>query len=290
MFGYVREYTPELKVKEAGLYKAVYCGLCKSMGKCTGNCSRLTLSYDVTFLAVARMALEKTKYCIKDRRCFVHPIKKRPMMERNGVLDYCARASVLLSYGKLCDDINDSKGIKRAAYKLVKPFFSSAKKRAGISELYEQIEMYLSELSECERKKTASVDIPAEIFGKLTSEVLSFGLEGENAAIAKEIGFYTGKWIYTVDALDDLKDDIKSGSYNPFYLTFGEDAHKYNVQMIKSAFVQMLAEIEKAADLIEFEDDSLRGIVYNLIYYGMKNKSDKIAEKVFGTAEKGDKN
>lgn len=290
MFGYVREYAPEMKVKEAALYKAVYCGLCKSMGKCTGNCSRLTLSYDVTFLAVIRMALEKTTYCIKDRRCVVHPIKKRPMMENNDVLDYCARASALLSFGKLCDDINDSKGIKRVAYRIVKPIFAFAKKRAGLSELYEQIESFLSELSECESAKTASVDIPAEIFGRLTAEVLSFGLEGQNAVIAKSIGFYTGKWIYTIDALDDLKDDIKSGSYNPFYLTFGKDSDKYNVDLIKSAFVQMLAEIEKAADLIDFADDSLRGIVYNLIYYGMKNKSDKITEKDFGTDEKGDKN
>ena len=141
MFGYVREYSPELKVKEAGLYKAVYCGLCKSMGKCTGDCSRLTLSYDVTFLAVVRLAIEQTPYCIKQKRCIVHPLKKRAIMDNNAVLEYCARASALLSYGKLCDDISDSRGVKRIVSVIIKPFLSSAKKRAGLSELYDKIDM-----------------------------------------------------------------------------------------------------------------------------------------------------
>ena len=116
MFGYVREHAPELKVKEHNLYKAVYCGLCKSMGKCTGNCSRLTLSYDITFLAVLRLALSKKNYQVEMQRCIAHPLKKRVMMLPNDDLCYCARVTALLAYGKLLDDISDTKGIKKLAY------------------------------------------------------------------------------------------------------------------------------------------------------------------------------
>ena len=60
MFGYIRPHTPELRVREYEYYKAVYCGLCRSMGKCTGQCSRMTLSYDFAFLSLVRMALSAT--------------------------------------------------------------------------------------------------------------------------------------------------------------------------------------------------------------------------------------
>lgn len=50
MFGYVTANKPELKMREFGRYKAFYCGLCRRLGKTNGAVSRLTLSYDMTFL------------------------------------------------------------------------------------------------------------------------------------------------------------------------------------------------------------------------------------------------
>ena len=94
------------------------------------------------------------------------------------------------------------------------------------------------------------------------------------------IGFYTGKWIYTADALDDMKKDAKSGSYNPFNLMFPEGIPEKDREMIKGAFVHSLAGIEMAADLIECSDESLKGIIYNIIYCGMKRKSDEITDKI----------
>ena len=113
MFGYVKAHTPELKVAEYEYYRSVYCGLCRSMGKCTGQCSRLTLSYDFAFLALVRIALSDEKVGFKRRRCVAHPVRKRSMMEPNSVLEYCAYAAALLSYHKLSDDIADEKGLKR---------------------------------------------------------------------------------------------------------------------------------------------------------------------------------
>ena len=80
MFGYVKPDIPELKVKDNELYKATYCGLCKTMGKCTGCISRLTLNYDFVFLALVRMVLENVKGNVRMRRCMLHPLKKRPVL------------------------------------------------------------------------------------------------------------------------------------------------------------------------------------------------------------------
>ena len=79
---------------------------------------------------------------------------------------------------------------------------------------------------------------------------------------------------------DDMKKDAKSGSYNPFNLMFPEGIPEKDREMIKGAFVHSLAAIEMAADLIECSDESLKGIIYNIIYCGMKRKSDEITDKI----------
>ena len=284
MFGYVKEYAPELKVKEYNLYKAVYCGLCKSMGKCCGNCSRFTLSYDITFLSVFRLALEHTEYEIERKKCIVHPFKKRAVMKSNSVLEYCARVSALLSYAKLKDDIADNGILKKIFYTMLNPFFYYAKCRAGYEELYRVMRKYLSELSECEKNKCVSIDGPADIFGRLTAEVFSYGLEDvSKRKIAYAVGFYTGKWIYAADALDDMTDDVKSGSYNPFVQIYGRSIPEKSVDMIKSAFTQSLVEIEKALELADFTDASLKALIFNIVYEGMNRKSDEILSKAKDT-------
>ena len=134
MFGYIKPNIPELRVKDHELYKATYCGLCRTMGKCTGCASKFTLSYDFAFFALVRMALEKTQGQVKMRRCMVHPFKKRPIMEINPVLEYSAKSSVILTRLKLKDNVNDSRGVSRLKAKivgLVSLFFKKTDKRAG---------------------------------------------------------------------------------------------------------------------------------------------------------------
>ena len=66
MFGYVTPYESELRVKEQLFYKSTYCGLCKTMGKRVCNESRLTLSYDIVFLALVRFLLTEEKVEYRD--------------------------------------------------------------------------------------------------------------------------------------------------------------------------------------------------------------------------------
>ena len=59
MFGYVKIYKPELKVKHYEAYKGVYCSLCKTLKKEYGAFASLTLNYDFTLLALTRLAFAK---------------------------------------------------------------------------------------------------------------------------------------------------------------------------------------------------------------------------------------
>ena len=130
MFGYIRVNAQELRVREYECYRALYCGLCKHMGKCTGQCSRLSLSYDFVFLAAVRIALSKEQITAKKKRCLLHPFRPRKCVTDSPALAYCANASALLTYHKLADDIADEKGLKKLRALLAKPFFAGAYRKA----------------------------------------------------------------------------------------------------------------------------------------------------------------
>lgn len=274
MFGYVKTYTPELKVGEYEYYRGAYCGLCRAMGKCTGQCSRMTLSYDFAFLALIRVALSGENVDFHRKRCFVHPLHKRKVMKKNPQLEYCAYAAALLSYHKLSDDISDERGKKKLLALISRPMVSTMRRRAikkgGLAELDRIISEKLAELSDFERSQEASVDTPADIFGDLLSKIVSFGFEGTQLKIAENIGSHVGRWIYITDAADDFFEDVKKQRYNPFALLYGNNITEREKGLIADALKNELCDAEMAVDLIEFEDRRmLEGIIRNIFYLGM---------------------
>ena len=130
MFGYIRACKPEMRIKEYELYKAVYCSLCKEMGKTYGILSRFTLSYDFTFYALLGMALKTDCCSIQQKSCTCNPLKKCQYLSDLNDMKMPAAASMILCYFKLIDNINDEKGFKRLKYIFAKPFISSAYKNA----------------------------------------------------------------------------------------------------------------------------------------------------------------
>ncbi len=294
MFGYVRVESSELKVKEYECYRAVYCGLCRAMGKCTGQCSRMTLSYDIAFLAVCRMALLGEIPHFEQKRCFVHPLRKRSVAKRNETLDYCAGAAAILTYHQLCDDLADERGGKHFRARMAKPFAKKWRKRAakqGLSALDEEVAAGLVRLSAIESKKKSSVDEPAAVFGDILASIMSFGLPEDKARIAEAAGRAIGRWIYIADALDDAADDEARGRYNPFLLLYGHVPTDEEREGIEIALKNELFFAESAIDLIDFSCEELKSIVYNILYLGMPRRIERInrAEREDREKEKGRK-
>lgn len=279
MFGYVRGYAPEMKLCEYEYYRAAYCGMCRAMGRCTGQCSRCLLNYDFTFLALVRIALTGEKPGFRPRRCLVHPFKKRLEMTQQGQLDYCARASVLLSYHKCRDDLSDERGLRRLRARFALLFMKGMHKKAcrALPGLDESIAAELEVLASLEREKCASVDVPASSFGRLTANILAFGLEGGTAAVARQIGYHVGKWIYIADALDDCASDRAEGRYNPFALLWEDSIPPESLEGIRAALKRELMDAELGFNMIEYGDDTrLRGVIENIIYCGMPKKAESL--------------
>lgn len=284
MFGYVRTMDAELKVKEHELYKATYCGLCRSMGKCTGQCSRMTLNYDFVFLALTRYAISPCELKFKARRCLAHPFAKRSSMEQNEILDYCSEASAILNYQKIIDDINDEKGLKKLGAVLLRPFVSHSRKKAikknpALRELDSLISTKLDELNQLEKSDSIGVDVPAACFGDILGEIMSFDLDGTDKRIAFEFGKHIGAWIYVADALDDMREDAKKGRYNPLLKLYGgKIPNEDELSLIYDATKNKLFAAASAFDLIDIDDEGIKNILSNILYIGIPKKTATIID------------
>jgi hypothetical protein len=288
VYGYIRTYTPELKVREQEYYRAAYCGLCRAMGKCTGQCSRLTLSYDFTFFALMRMALTGETSTARRRRCLLHPLRRRPMIEPCDALTLSAHASALLVYHKNRDDRADERGGKRLRATLLSPYTRGLRRRTRreLSRMDDEVAAIMTRLSELEASRPPSVDRPAEVFGELMAYLLSWGLDGREQTLAKTIGRHVGRWVYILDAADDFKEDVKKRRYNPLACLYNDPnmttLPEHKRQEIRTALTVELVGIENALDLVDISVPDLNGVLKNILYQGMPAAVDKV---LFGCRE-----
>ena len=282
MFGYVVVDKPSLRIREYDYYRATYCGLCHTMGKCTGCLSRMTLSYDVAFFVLIREMLEGTEVEIVKKRCVRHPIKAINTVEINSQLEYSAYVGGILTAQKIEDNISDEKGIKSYVAKICKFILTKMERECEFTypDLWDFVAEKLDKLSEIEQNRVASIDIPADVFGELMSGLLSFGLEGDKKLIANNIGKRIGRWIYIVDAFDDYEKDRESGSYNPFVLLYNEENFtEDNLITISKMLEAELAMVYSAVELIDDEDKNRTEIVKNILCLGMPARVEKVCNK-----------
>ncbi len=222
MFGYIKTHRSELKVWEDEAYKGIYCSLCKETGKRYGVLARMFLSYDATFLAMALMALNESKLCFERKRCPFNPAKKCSFCtERQKELAFAADVSVVLLYHKLNDNIKDSTFFKALLYRFVLLLIFSSYKKAvkNAPEVAKLAEEYMKQQWQVEEKQARSIDEAAEPTAVLLSKLYSLDAqEGNEKKVRERVGYCLGRWIYMIDAFDDLEKDRKSGNYNPYLI------------------------------------------------------------------------
>jgi hypothetical protein len=209
-------------------------------------------------------------------RCVLHPIKKRCILNDSPALEYTAEAFSILTYYKLMDDIHDEKLGKRIAVGAIRPIAGRAKKKAAKPSLEEIVRDKLAAIREIEDRRENSIDAPAELFGELLGAVFSYGIEGNDALVLERCGYHLGKFIYCIDAADDYERDFKSGSYNPYCISYGTPTlSAENKRMIKTALLLECRELEGAVNLIPFgKKITAENLVRNIIYLGLVKKME----------------
>lgn len=266
MLGYIKAYKPELRVKEYEMYKAVYCSLCKYMGKRYGFLTRFTLSYDFTFLALLNMSLSDAACAVKQGRCVCNPLKKCTYCaETDEFLRFPAAASVIMVYYNLLDNVADEKGIKKAACFLLSRIFGRAHRKAAADfpALEGAAAEYIKNQSEVEKSGCRDIDRAAEPTGRVLSKFFSHCSENDgDKRVLERLGYCMGRYIYLTDALCDREDDIKKKRYNPLSDGDGAERAQRNVYMC-------INEAVNAFELLNIKQ--LKNILGNIIYLGLED-------------------
>ena len=212
MFGFVTANSKELDKEQKARYGSVYCGICRQIRSQHTGTARLTLSYDMAFLALLHMSLYEPEETAGNRACGLHPVKPRPWVDCDAVR-YAADMNVALAYYQCLDDWNDEK--KQTARFMA----NHLEKRMGSLEAdYPRqcaaIRDCIGRLTELERSGCGNADEPANCFGQLMGEIL-VRQEDLWAPYLRQMGMALGRFIYLADAVADFEKDRKKGRYNP---------------------------------------------------------------------------
>lgn len=275
MFGYVRINKMDLTFREFDYYKGYYCGLCKYLKENHGEVSRLSLNYDITFLIVILTALYKLDSDITYERCIANPLKKK-MRIVNEITEYAASMNILLSYYKLEDNLYDDNGIKdKLAYELYKGKLKKAYEK--YPQKAEYIKQQLGNLRELEKQESKSIDKVSNTFGNLMGEIFVYKKD-EYEQNLRNIGFNLGKYIYILDAYEDLEEDNKKGRYNPFidYIDKKEELKNKVDRLISMSLGMATKNIEQLN--LEFNKSIIDNIIYSGVYLRYKSILEKGGE------------
>lgn len=267
------------------MFKSYYCGLCKTLGKEYNHIVRFGLNYDLTFLALLLSSIEEDKEIITREGCIANPFKKKMIVNTNKSLIYTSNISIILLYFKLLDDWKDEKSIKSLIAAI--PFWLPLKKASKIySNRARTIKGYLDKLGELEKNKCNRIDEAADVFAKLMEEISvpDYIEDHKTVRVLRWVGYNLGRWIYILDAFNDLEEDIKNKSYNPILLQYNynkdEEIADFKKKVSGSIEFSLTMSLEAIAKSFEFLNiKKNQGIIENIVYMGTRHKMEVILNK-----------
>lgn len=264
MFGYINVNKKELSDENKNCYKAYYCGLCQQLRNESGAKGQILLNYDMTFLVVLLTGLYEPKEEQKSFTCAAHPTKKH-VARTNDITEYAAGMNIALAYHNLIDDWKDNRDYtKKTIAMMIKKDYER------IAKIYPRqinaIESYMDELAECEQKHERNIDYVAGLTGEMLGEIFAWK-QDEWYKELKTLGFYLGKFIYLMDAYEDINKDEKRESYNPFVYLRKENPKDFET-LSRLMMTSMISECAKSFERLPIllHADILRNILYSGVW------------------------
>lgn len=286
LFGYIKPFKPEMKIKEFEAFKSVYCGLCHQLGRSFGPLARLTLNYDFVFLAMIAYSQSQAKPVIIKGKCAVNPAKSVPVCLGDETMQFSADCAALMIYHNLLDKIEDGGVFSKIGYTTIRPIAARAKNMA--EQRQPQAAQIIAELSRQQKEieknfdvKTDGIDLAAQPTAKTLGELFSLLSNDEGRKrVLERLGYLVGRYIYICDALDDLEDDIKSRSFNPLIELFLKDTTTpQNIlnakEYAKSAIWMTVGEMGKTCVLLDMNE--FKPMIENIICLGMNAQAQHLS-------------
>ncbi len=281
MLGYVKAFKAEMKIKDYELYRGIYCSLCRALGRNYSPIAQLFLSYDFALAAVLRLAVGASGCEFSQKRCPYNPAKKCLICGRKDELDLCAHAVIITVYYKVIDNMRDAGFKSKLLAYLIYPVIYYMHKKAA--RLAPEIEKAVSEAMEeqriAEEKNGVGVDEAAHPSANALGKVFSLGFEGDEKQLLYSIGYMIGRFVYILDAADDLESDLKNGSFNPFKnADISNDGKRAE---FADRVEQMLNLTQSTAleSLDTLETKRFEDILENIVFDGLDNCGKRVLAK-----------
>jgi hypothetical protein len=259
MFGYIAPRLDALSKEEKSRYSKFYCGLCHELDSQFGSTGSATLTYDMTFLVILLSSVYEAEERLSQHRCIRHPIKSRSYIQTS-ITSYVARMNILLSYYQALDDWNDEHSflakMKSERLKKYLPEIHGANPRQC-----DAVVDCLKRLSQMEKSSELNPDLPANCFGELMGQLFAWE-EDEYSKDLERLGASLGRFVYLLDAANDLRSDIQKQRYNPL------------VFQLESDFTPMLTFLmaDCTAEFVKLPVQRDRHILENHLYAGVWQK------------------
>lgn len=272
MLGNIMVNSEELKGKEFKVYRQFYCGVCQDLRDEYGQPARLALTYDCVFLSVLLTALYEEPVKEQTGPCLVHPFDTKKIRFRNKYTAYAADLCILLTYHNLMDDwLDEKKKRSIAAAAMLKKAYK--KTAAKYPRQVKAIRRYIGSLHMVEKENSKDLDRASSLTGHLFEELYDIAGDVWSPDL-RQIGFYLGKFIYLMDAYEDVEKDMKTGSYNPFIQMFGEDGFDEKAKEILLMVATGAARAFERLPIVQYAD-----ILRNVLYSGIWVKYHEVKEK-----------
>ena len=261
MFGYVITNCKTLSDAERARFRALYCGMCRTLRGRYGNLGRLTLSYDMTFVATVLSALYEPGEQSGRERCAAHPVKPHEYAV-NPVMDYAADLNVMLAYHKCADNWQDD---RNPAFLAAKKALAGAYRSAAARQMdkAKAIEDWMNGIRAIERSGREEIDAPVNLTGRMMGELFCYR-DDYWADELRRMGDALGRFIYFMDAYDDLRSDVRKGKFNPLKSMMHSPDFE---ELCKQALKMMLAECADAFEGLPVVKDA--DLIRNILYSGV---------------------
>lgn len=267
MFGYVVVNRRKLSDEQFHVYHSFYCGLCFELRESYGKSMAVFLNYDMAFLAMVLSGLYEPETEQYEKKCPVH-LTRKETIRRNACTAYAKDMTILLSYYKVLDDIQDENKGRLLLKKLSRPMNQIREK---YPKKVNEVECALKKTQALEKKNCQDVDLLCNASGELLGPLFA----SQDGPFQKELygmGYALGKFIYLMDAYDDLEKDQKNGCFNPLtHMDRKEIDDK--IESWLEVYLSEAADCFERMPILDYSD-----IIRNILYSGVWTRLEEIKE------------
>jgi len=214
MFGYLFITKELLTLPEKKIFRNYFCALCLAHQYRYGKLSAYFNNYDMgVFAIVLNLYGSQIENCGKCGKYVANRRTKFTKRKWADMVDF----NINLIRKKMEDDLHDKSDLKaKALYLGASGVFNRCKKyNPFLYDLFDE-EFQAFMLIESKRPEMAEILAAYETFARHTFGVLG-GIQPEQLDLFAALN----RWIYWIDAVNDIDEDAKSGRYNPLIREYG---------------------------------------------------------------------